>query len=67
MAILKFHHILSVDKYLGWQLARSVLHTKRIEVMKLYRTTLDQLLVWLKDSYIGDQAPSIDVLAGGSH
>ena len=35
--------------------------------MILYRTTLDQLLVWLKDSYIGDHAPSIDVLAGGSH
>ena len=35
--------------------------------MKLYRTTLDQLLVWLKDSYIGDHAPSIDVLVGGSH
>ena len=35
--------------------------------MKLYHTTLDQLLVWLKDSYIGDHAPSIDVLVGGSH
>ena len=35
--------------------------------MILYRTTLDQLLVWLKDAYIGDHAPSIDVLAGGSH
>ena len=35
--------------------------------MILYRTTLDQLLVWLKDSNIGDHAPSIDVLAGGSH
>ena len=48
-------------------MARSVLHTQRAEVMILYCTTLDQLLVWLKDSYIGDHAPSIDVLAGGSH